>query len=238
MGALPDTLNRSLQATASITVTELRNAGELAANNPDLYPKAQCSERLDERMCPLCRSVHRKVFDVRSDLFRRFLAPSHINCRRRWLYIHKDDPAPVTAVEPDPKLIEKHGHYHLDPGKHAELRLPAQPSGRQAIVRRVKHTETGEVTTRLDWAPWLEQVPASKLKLVLKARATEDAGELRAIAEALGVTDLTDPEQLQRAILLGIYDRLKGWVTTEYLSGGAATMASDWPVAAAPEAAM
>lgn len=566
MGALPDPLTRSLKATASITVTELYNAGQLAANNPDLYPKAQCSERLDERVCPLCASLHRKVFDVRSDLFKRFFDPSHIgcfpagvvvsgpravastarwyageiielrtaaghfvpvtpnhpiltpkgwvaagllqegdyvvsggngervgalvdpddyqvpalieevvgafdnalggiavrmpvsaedfhgdgcgskicvvrsdgllgdafdtplcephlkqllaggdvgsvglageghsaallggmlsasggdvrcrgesavllggalgrheavglgpatkfnasgnqagfdgaaanaemsgkrtnrlarlvasddfgigqrhsqgcgaqspgsaavaqdstlgegllellgahldlgrgfdvalagqvcldrilnvgrvfsaghvynletsngwyfanniiahNCRRRWLWIAKDDPAPVTAVEPDPQLVAKHGHYHLNPDKYAEYRLPAQPSGRQAIVRRVKNTETGEVATRVDWAPWLQQVPANKLKLVLKARATTDAAELRSIAEALGVSDLTDPAQLQQAILLGIYDRLKGWVTTEYLQGGASTMSAEWPVAAAPEAPM
>lgn len=113
--------------------------------------------------------------------------------------------------EPDPELIRKHGHYHLDPESHAEYRIPAEPAGRHLIVRRIKN-EQGALETRLDWAPWWDNIPAEKRALVLKARAEQDEEKLRDILAQLGITDLQNPEHLRQAVMLGLRDRVAGWI--------------------------
>ncbi|HEU4753745.1 MAG TPA: hypothetical protein VFU47_11615, partial [Armatimonadota bacterium] len=214
--ALPAHLNQALEATAALTVAELYNEGKSAANNPEEWPLAQISERLDGRTCPLCRAVDGKILKVGSPEYRQWRQPSHINCRRVMVYIHRDEQgAKPDFREPDAELIRKHGHYHLRPDRHAELRIPAEPAGRHVIVRRVRNLETGEISTRLDWAPWHEQHSEATRKLIVKARGTADPAELERILAELGVTNFNDPEQLRRVVLLGLRDRVEGWITLE-----------------------
>lgn len=207
-------LQRSLQATATLTIAELHNEGQSAANNAEEWPYAQISEILDRATCRLCRRVDGKIVKVGSPEYRKWRGPSHINCRRTMVYIHRDEPnVQPDFEEPEAELIRKHGHYHTQPEKHAELRIPAEPAGRHVIVRRVKHLETGEIRTKLDWAPHWERVAQWKRDLVLKARATRDEVELAGILERLGLTDVSLPEQYHQLTLLGLRDRVDGWVT-------------------------
>lgn len=137
------------------------------------------------------------------------------NCRRVMSYISAEATATeVTFREPSEELIRKHGHYHLQPDKYAELRVPAQPGGRQFIARRVRSLDTGETKTVLDWATWWEQVPQWKRDLVLKARVTAEDKPLRGILELLGLPAIEDlNERLRQTVLLGLRDRLEGWIT-------------------------
>lgn len=216
LGALPKTLNRSLKATASLALTELFNEGKSAANDPSEWPLAKISERMDGDTCPLCASVDGKILKVGTPEYRQWKQPSHINCRRILVYIHKDEAADHPDFEaPDPELIRKHGHYHLNPEKHAALRIPAEPAGRQVIVRRVKDLATGEVRTVLDWAPWWDKVPKWKRKLVLDARVADD-DELPDILSKLGLTDTKNAAHLEEAARLGLRDRVEGFVTLGY----------------------
>lgn len=222
MGALPPSLERSLKVTASIVVTEMHNEGMSAANRPTDFPLAQISERLDRRACPLCRAVDGMILKVGTPEYAKWRQPSHINCRRRLIYISKDDTgAEADFEEPDAELIRKHGHFHVNPEKHAALRMPAEPAGRHVIVRRVKNLETGEIETRLDWAPWWEQVPQWKRDLVLKARGATDDVEVAAILDRLGISDLEDAGQLRQATLLGLKDRVEGWRTIQKAASAA-----------------
>jgi hypothetical protein len=150
---------------------------------------------------------------VRSPEYAEFRQPSHINCRRRLIYIRKDEEARADFERPPDDLIRKHGHYHVQPARHAELRIPASGSGRHIIVRRVRNLETGELGTRLDWAPHWERIPQWKRDLVLKARAETDDLAVVAILEKLGINDLDDAGQLRELTLLGIRDRVDGWLT-------------------------
>ena len=212
--ALPESVDRSVRAAATLTYTELYNEGRASANDADEWPHAQCIEVLDSRICPLCASINGMVVAVDSPEYAEWRQPSHIGCRRRWAQIHRDEHAEVTFQRPSQELIEKHGHYHIRPRKYAELRMPAEPAGRHFIVRRTRHPETGELRTVLDWAPWWEQVPEAERALVLRARATESAEELRSLLLALDIADpLHDAEDFRRAVLLGLRDRLEGFVT-------------------------
>jgi hypothetical protein len=211
---LPPSLQKSLQATATITVAELHNEGMAAANNPQEWPFAQISEILDNRTCPLCRRVDGMILRVGTPEHAKWRQPSHINCRRTLIYISKDEQnVRADFEEPEPELIKKHGHYHVQPDKYAELRIPAEPAGRHVVARRVKNLETGEIGTRLDWAPWFEQVPQWKRDLVLQARATADDVQLAQILEKLGITDPTGGDGFQTVARLGLRDRIEGWVT-------------------------
>ena len=211
---LPPKLEKSLQATATLTIAELHNEGMAAANNPADWPYAQISEILDNRTCPLCRAVDGKIVAVGSPEYAKWRQPSHINCRRVMVYIGKDEQnVRVDFAEPAPELIKKHGHYHIQPDKYAELRIPAEPAGRHVVVRRVKNLETGKISTRLDWAPWHDQTSAAKRELILQARATSDPVELAKLLEKLGIADPTDGEGFQAVTRFGLRDRIEGWVT-------------------------
>lgn len=225
-GPLPVTLNRSLKATATLVVTQLTNAGAESAVDASEWPYARISEQLDGRTCPLCAALNGLVVAVDSPEYRRYRDPSHIGCRRLMTRIHRDAAgAKVTFFEPDGELIKRHGHFHLRPDRYAEYRMPAQPAGRHFIVRRVRNLESGEISTRLDWAPWWNQTPEWKRTLVIQARAAQKREELSEILEKLGITDATDPVQLRQATLLGLRDRLEGWVTQASgpASGGGAS---------------
>lgn len=111
----------------------------------------------------------------------------------------------------DPELIRKFGHYHLDPSKYAQFRFPAEPAGRHIIVRRVKNSK-GATKTVIDYAPWWEMFSADKRKLIHKARAEQDPAKFKSLLAKLGITDTTDPEQRRQAVMLGLHDRLDGWI--------------------------
>lgn len=216
-GPLPPALLASLKATASLSITELTAEGMASANDPKLYPWVQISEILDARTCPLCAAVNGKVMSVDDPAYAKWRQPSHIGCRRLMSYISADSGGTiVTFKEPDAALIEKHGHYHLKPEKYAELKVPSEPGGRQFIARRVKNADTGEVKTVLEWAPWWEQIPAYKRDLVLKARAATDDTVLKGLIEQLGLNAIEDVnERLRQTVLLGLRDRLEGWITEQ-----------------------
>ena len=217
--ALPESLNRTVAATAALTTTELFNEGQSAAADPKAWPFARIDESLDGRHCPLCAAVHGKVMAVTSPEYAQWRQPSHINCRRVLHYINAEaQGTKVTFKEPKAELIRKHGHYHLDPKRHAEFRFPATPAGRHFIVRRVKHLETDESAIRIDWAPWWQQVPQWKRALALQARGTFDAAELEQLLERLGITNFNDPQQRREVMLLGLADRVEGWITIEETS--------------------
>lgn len=211
--ALPRTVDQSVQATASLSYTELFNEGAASANNATDWPHAQCIESMDSRICPLCAQVNGMVVAVDSPEYAEWRQPSHINCRRRWGFIAAEEHAKVTFQRPSQELIDQHGHYQIRPRRYAELRVPAEPAGRHFILRRVKSLSTGQVKTVLDWAPWWQQVPEAERALVLRARATESAQEFRALLMAL---DCRDPwhnaEDFRRAVLLGLRDRVEGAV--------------------------
>lgn len=210
MAELDAEVKRSLKATATISIAEAFTDGQLSVSESS-HPFARILEFLDSKICALCASVRGKVLRKDSDEFRKWRLPSHINCRRTISHLREGE---VNFEEPDPELVRKHGHYHLDPDKYAELRVPAEPAGRNFIRRRVKNPETGEVGVALDWAPWWEQIPQWKRDLVLQARGTTSATELRGILAKLGITDPTDPDQLREAMKLALEDRLKGFLTT------------------------
>ncbi|HEY3283078.1 MAG TPA: hypothetical protein VGN26_12465 [Armatimonadota bacterium] len=211
--ALSNQQERGIQATASLSITELYAEGRDSATDREEWPHAQIVERLDGRTCELCGAVDGMVLEVGSPEYSEWRGPSHINCRRVMALISKDEPDVTPDFErPSQTLIERHGHYHINPRAHAELRMPAEPAGRHIIARRIRNLETGRTRMALDWAPWWDGVPQSTKELVLRARYTEDAAELGGLLERLGLTNLDDPEQLRRACLLGLRDRVEGWV--------------------------
>lgn len=213
--SLPPALLTSLKVTAKVSLTELTAEGMASANDPKLYPWVRISEILDDRICPLCAAVNGKVLPADSDLAKKWRQPSHIGCRRIMSYISADaTETEVTFREPSEELIRRHGHYHLQPEKYVELKVPSEPGGRQFVARRVKSLETGETKTVLDWAPWWEQVPQWRRDLVIKARVTAEDKPLRDILELLGLPAIEDlNERLRQTVLLGLRDRLEGWIT-------------------------
>lgn len=211
--ALPPTLNRSLQMTATLTVSELYSEGKSAANDPEEWPLARISERMDGRACKLCRSVHGMTLEVGSPEYREWRKPSHVGCRRVCVYINKAEKRTATFQRPDAMLIERHGHYHIRPKRHAALRVPAEPAGRHFILRNVRNA-AGEVERRLDWAPWWDGIPQWKKDLVLEARASNEDAVLKRALGLLGLVDLTDPATMRSAVLLGLKARIEGWIDT------------------------
>lgn len=205
--ALPETLNRSLAATSALATTELYNEGKSTANDPGEYPFAQIAERMDERTCPLCEEVDGMIIEVGSPEYAEWKSPSHVNCRRELVYINKEA-AGVEAnfQRPDEALIAKHGGYHIDPSKRAALRIPAEPAGRQFIIRTGVDPATGKKVARLDWAAWHSQRTNEEKRLILAARGAHSTREVLEILAQLGVTDLSDPVQQRKIALLGLRD--------------------------------
>jgi hypothetical protein len=206
-------------ATVGVTVTELYNEGRAsAASDRGAYPLAQISERMDERTCPLCQAVDGLILRTDSPEYAEWRQPSHINCRRIMEYIGRDEPAAPDFQRPDQELIRKHGHYHLDPDKHAELRIPAEPSGRHFVLRWLRREGTGEAARALDWAPWWSQVSEADRALVLRARvapAAELPGLLRPLGLTLGPGGVAawTPADWRLATRLALRDRLEGFLT-------------------------
>lgn len=220
MPDLPAGMERALTMTASLLVTEGFNEGKSAANDPAAFPFARINEVLDDRLCPLCAAVNGLVVEVGSAEYREWRLPSHTACRRVMSYVGKDSPsARTTFSRPPADLIATHGHYHLQPPPPGEPRLPGEPAGRPVVVRKIRNPATGEVRTRLDWAPWLRTLPKEKKALILQVRAEPDETRAQELLGKLGITDPRDPEQQQLAALLGVLDRVRGWV--DQVAGGA-----------------
>src|SRR5579862_8169378 len=133
MADLSEPLTERLTFDATISVTEMFNAGADAANDDLAFPRAQLLERLDNRTCPLCESVDGMIFEVDSPEYAVWRGPSHSGCRRIWAYLAADDPGRANFVSPDPKLILKHGGYMAHPEKldrkPDEYAIPAAPAG-------------------------------------------------------------------------------------------------------------
>jgi hypothetical protein len=122
--------------------------------DPVEYPLAQIIEHLDGKICPLCRSVHGKIVAKGTPEWVRWRLPSHINCRRITVDIHKDEvdnegnPTRPDFVEPEADLVKRHGHFVNDPKKYEALRVPARPTGRDFIVRRLAGQSTELIFAR------------------------------------------------------------------------------------------
>ena len=152
------TLNRLLETTASVQVTDLYGLGRDAVDKADMaeFPNAQCLETLDGKTCPLCRRVHGMIVARTDPRYRQYIHPSHIHCRRIWVFIGAqekgDDGKPLKPnwVDPDPELVKKHGHFHVDPNKYAPLRIPSRPEGRDFIFTVGKDGQR-----KLIWRPGL-----------------------------------------------------------------------------------
>lgn len=144
-----DQITYMLDATANVTVTSNYGLGRDAAMPADEFPLAEISETLDERVCQLCSMLDGQIVRRDSPEYDEFRWPSHINCRRIMIYIGKDEididgePMQPTFVRPDDDIIAKHGHFHVDPNKYAELRIPSRPEGRDFIFVRGPEGEPG-----------------------------------------------------------------------------------------------
>ncbi|MEK7767942.1 MAG: hypothetical protein AAB368_17055, partial [bacterium] len=127
---------------------------------------------LDGRICPLCRQLNGHILEKGTALYQRYRLPSHINCRRIMVDVHKDevnnegDPTRATLTpdnEPDEEMRRRYGHFIGDPKKYAPLRVPARPTGRDFIYERGADGAPG----KLHWAPklpkWALQETAARI---------------------------------------------------------------------------
>ncbi len=167
MMPLPDELQNRLAMTAEVTMTDMTNLGEQITLPEDEYPLAQIVETLDSRICPLCEFVNGKIIRRGTPEWAEFSRPSHINCRRRFVYFHKDTlvagrPLQPTFTQPPPALIRKHGHFHLDPQRYEHLRVPALADRRQFVFKRIRDEATGEIRSVIVW-----QVPPRRIEGLL-----------------------------------------------------------------------
>lgn len=153
---LPADLQNKLTMTAEVTVTDMTNLGEELTLDPDEYPLAQIVETLDTRTCPLCEFLNGKIIRRGTPEWAEYSRPSHINCRRRFVYWHKDtrvggQPLRPTFVQPPRDLIRKHGHFHLDPQRYEPLRVPALADRRQFVFKRIRDEATGQLRSVIFW---------------------------------------------------------------------------------------
>ena len=147
---------RLLDQTAAVTVTDLYGLGRDAYDRADdaEWPNAQIIETLDKRTCLLCRRLHGMILARTDPRYQQYKHPSHINCRRIIAFIGRrelgDDGKPLkpTFKDPDPELLRKHGHFHVDPDKYAPLRIPARPEGRDFIFVPGGRGEPGKLLWR------------------------------------------------------------------------------------------
>lgn len=178
---LPDTIEQALRATASIAYTEVSNLAQDLALPEDEYPLAQILEVYDDDICPLCAWLNGRIIKRGTPEWEKYRLPSHINCRRTFAYIPADAGEQPDFEEPPPSLLQKHGHFHVDPLKYEELRAPVFADRRQFVFRRVKDPETGERRSILFWfadpfviprlKPGTIQIPAIGAGYIGKARA-------------------------------------------------------------------
>jgi SPP1 gp7 family putative phage head morphogenesis protein len=151
-----DLLNEELTMTASITVIEMENLGRADALPADEYPNYEIVEELDDATCDLCEELDGQIIGVDHPDFEELQDPSHINCRRIIVAIGADEVAPdgdpiePNYERPSSDLIQEYGHFMVDREKYAELRIPAQPEGRDFIVTPYVDDQ-GLRHARLNW---------------------------------------------------------------------------------------
>ncbi len=180
----PDsTINQILNNSATATLVHDFDLGRDAAPAREAFPLAEINEVLDDVICPLCQSLHGKIMARNSAAYEEFKRPSHINCRRIMVFIGKDevdlDGEPMTPdfERPPQELLDKHGHFHIDPDKYAQLRIPSRPEARDFIFARGAAGEPG----RLLWRPGLS---LEALRATLADMAQIAAGSGLPAAEA------------------------------------------------------
>lgn len=136
-----DQLKLSLAGTASVQVTHLYGLGRdaVSAADPSEFPFAQIIEVLDDRICNLCRTLHGLILAKTDPRYHEYKYPSHVRCRRIMVDIGKDEkdddgsPLKPNFVDPPRELLEKHGHFHINPDKYSALRIPVRPEGADFI---------------------------------------------------------------------------------------------------------
>jgi hypothetical protein len=152
-------LKQALDGTASVQVTHLYGLGRSAVGAADIadWPHAQIIETLDQKTCPLCRHLHGMILSKTDPRYHEYKYPSHIHCRRIMVDIGKgelnDDGTPLTPNFTDPPraLVERYGHFQINPDKYSALRIPARPEGRDFLYVPGKAGEPH----RLIWRPGL-----------------------------------------------------------------------------------
>lgn len=162
--AVNDEIKNKLKMTAEVALTTVTNIAEDVTLPVSDYPFAQIIETLDTRVCPLCSFLHGKIIRRGTPEWQQYHRPSHINCRRRFFYYHKDtrlagQPIRPTFVEPPKTLVDKFGHFHKDPQKYVPLRVPAYADRRQFVFKRIKDIATGQIRSVLFW-----QVPIQPIE--------------------------------------------------------------------------
>lgn len=133
--------------TATVTVRALDAQARAELADLALWPLAHRLAILDDRVCELCEYLDGMIMRRDGPEFQQYGKSVHINDRCCIAYIGADEmewgpdgelrPTQPDFVAPPQELLEKHGHFLLDPEKYAPLRIPAQPEGRDLVVRWV-----------------------------------------------------------------------------------------------------
>lgn len=115
----------------------------------------------DEGMRPICRHLWHQVFDRENSDHQKWLPPVGINCRH-WRGAVEGEPGELFSEDrlretiasggEEVAKVMKGAHFVTDPTKYAELKVPATPSGRSFIYRRIKDPLTGEWQSVLEFA--------------------------------------------------------------------------------------
>lgn len=193
---LPPNVENALRATAAVTVMDITNMAEHDVVPEDQYPLARRIEVLDDRICPLCEELHGQVFDRRSEAYQRYRGLVHINCRGTWSYIHRDEqgpdgrPSQPNFKPPAQDLLDKHGHFIIDPNRYEPLNVIGWTDMREFVFKRVLDPVTGRLVSRLFWnIPPREDVEAAFLAgLLAKAerQIVSDATETAYVYDKRG----------------------------------------------------
>jgi len=194
---LPSEVDNALESTARVSFTELRNIGEDLSLPEDEYPFARIIEILDDRICPLCQSVHGMVIQRGTVEWEQWSRPSHINCRRALAWVHRTERAPdgtpvrQTFERPPQAIIDRYGHFVTDPKRYEPLRVPAYADRRQFIFRR-KRMPDGTMRSLIEWQVPPYEIPALRKGtkhivggLLSELVATADVRRMRTIIAAL-----------------------------------------------------
>lgn len=144
-------IERMLTGASSVAYTEISNLAEDLTLPMEEYPLAQIIETLDDEVCPLCEWLHGKIIRRGTPEWEQYRLPSHINCRRTFAYIPADSEEEADFEPPPASLLQKHGHFHVDPLRYEELRVPAFADRRQFVFRRYADPEGGGVVSTLQW---------------------------------------------------------------------------------------
>ncbi len=142
---------QKIHATATVAYTEITNLAEDLTLPEGEYPLAQIIESLDDRICPLCEWLNGKIIRRGTQEWEQYRLPSHINCRRTFAYIPADADEEPDFTSPPQDIINKYGHFHTDPLKYEELKLPAYADRRQFIFSRYSDPDTGKRFSVLRW---------------------------------------------------------------------------------------